>query len=665
MALRAMADACDKIRELTKELTKMKDPARKERRQFSVCVAEVVFERVLCLSLGKESYTWYPFQPPVKTASHSYLPRLGKNGAGVSNVTLDALYLLSDEPEQELVPIRLSTKTKVAGDKRTSVKQKVLRTLLPYALKRPVIDEFTVFTLLDPSIDTRLLDRNLDLGDIPFFADLIRVVLDNVGRKITEDVVNDFYDKHPRQVEASLKVKLYYNRGDLRAYVSDTCLPRAVSGAIVNALVRPKSLKLRKKLHVAKSGPWPAEKGNRLDRCVTCNHGVRVLLILGDVSSFTGSCSSSWALLLAATQALERNPKLKHLNKPIVFVVDNMPFECPAHIAFRVYLYYATMMPVLDTTTNEVFVSAGGMLGVNGNINLTLLAFSIVLMDLRETLEVTLGVEVESQLGGDDFFMQLVGDNVDDAATHVRTVIEAEVGHLKEFYVHEITDLDHEITLGASFCKRNILVSPNSTRTQFQATITTLPTVPVLADLVAQKVFRSEATSIKEFTKFFFSIHDSLKEFDCRSDLIDILSGVYMELQPIPNFVITTTKRYVPLVEGVYDGFGNFSSNALLAKCDLVPSVLASSGYSYRVSKNQQLRYLLNRKRAIIRKTFSTGSGPKPSRVTLLTSELKRCNVIEVPGALPPSPTCVGGEEMIAEIKRARAAIRNWRNIGV
>jgi len=572
---------------------------------------------------------------------------------------------MADEPDQELVPIRLSTKTKSAADKRLSVKQQVLKVLKPYALKRPVLDESTFFTLLDPGIDARLLDRSLDLGSIPFFVDLIRVVLDNVGRKINEDVVKEFHDKHPRTVEARLKVKLYYNRGDLRAYVSDTCLPRAVSGAIVNALLRPKNLRLRRKLRVSKYGPWPAENGNRLERSVTCPHGVRVLLVLGDVSSFTGSCSSSWALLLAATQALERNPKLSHLNQPIAFVIDNTPFECPAHIAFRVYLYYATMMPVLDTTTNEVFVSAGGMLGANGNITLTLLAFSIVLMDLQETLEVTLGVEVQSQLGGDDFYMQLLGDNVDEAVTHARTVIETEVGHLKEFYVHEITGLDHEITLDASFCKRKILVSPTILPTRFCATVTTLPTVPILADLVAQKNFSSARKSNEDFTKFFFSIHDSLKEFDCRSDLIDMLTGAYMELQPVPNSVNVTTKRIEPLVSGVYDGFGNFSSSALLSKCELVPPVLSSSGFSYRVSKSQQLRYLLTRKRAVIRKAFLSGSDGKPARVAVLTSELSRCRVHTVPGALPPSPTCVGVEELIAEIKLARLAIKAWRNTGV
>lgn len=665
MAHRALAEVRDKVRKLTEELDKMKDPARKERRQFSVQVAEVVFERVLCMTLGKESYTWYPFAPPVWSASHSFLPRLGKRGAEIANIVLDTLYLLADEPDQEMVPIRLSTRTKSAADGRLSVKQQVLEVLKPFALKRPVLDESTFFTLLDPSIDARLLDRNLDLGDIPFFADLIRLVLDNLGRPITEDMVQNFHANHPRAVEARLKVKLYYNRGDLRAYVSDTCLPRAVSGAIVNALLRPKSLKLRKKLRVAKYGPWPAENGNRLERRVTCPHGVRVLLILGDVSSFTGSCSSSWALLLAAALALERNPKLSHFNQPIVFVIDNSPFECPANIAFRVYLYYATMMPVFDTTADEVFVSAGGMLGVNGNITLTLLAFSIVLMDLRDTLEETLDVEIESQLGGDDFYMQIQGDAVDEAATYVRTAIETEVGHLKEFYVYEATDLDHEVTLGASFCKRKILVSPDSTVAQFAVNITTLPTVPVLADLVAPKHYRNDRQSVEDFTKFFFSIHDSLKEFDCRSELIDILSGVYMELQPVPNFINVNTKRLIPLVNGVYDGFGNFSTNALLARCETVPPVLSSSGFSYRVSEGQQLRYLLNRKLAVIRKSFSAGSNGKPARVTLLTRELRRCSVRAVPGALSPSPTNVGGEELVAEIKLARVAIKAWRDIGV
>jgi len=660
-----MSEVCDKIRSLTAELDKMKDPARKERRQFSVQIAEVVFERVLCLSIGKESYTWFPFQPPVRSASHSFLPRVGKCGSEISNIVLDALYLLSDEPEQEMVPIRLSTKTKSSTDKRLSIKQQVLEVLTPFALQRPVIGESTFFTLLDPSIDARLLDRNLDLGDIPFFVDLIRIVLDNVGCKITEEVVRDFHAKHQRKVEAKLKVKLYYNRGDLRAYVSDTCLPRAVSGAIVNALLRPKSLKLRSRLRVAKYGPWPASNGNRLERCVSCSHGVRVLLILGDVSSFTGSCSSSWALLLAACMALERNPKLSHLNQPIVFAIDNSPFECPAHVAFRVYLYYATMMPVLDTTTDEVFVSAGGMLGVNGNITLTLLAFSIVLMDLRDTLEETLNVKVESQLGGDDFYMQILGNNIDEAATYVRTVIENEVGHLKEFYVHEITDLDHEVTLDASFCKRKILVSPASTSTRFFAKITSLPAVPILADLLAQKHFRNNRESVEGFRKFFFSIHDSLKEFDCRSGLIDILSGVYMELQPVPNFVNVAVKRLTPLISGAHDGFGNFSSNALLAKCELVPSVLSSSGFSYRVSKSQQLRYLLNRKLAVVRKSFSAGSDGKPARITLLARELRRCRVEMIPGALPPNPTVSGGEELVTEILLARAAIKAWRNIGV
>lgn len=660
-----MDEAVDKVRELTAELTKMKDPARKERRQFSVQVADVVYERVLCLALRREVYTWYPFERPVVTASHSFLPRVGMRGSEVSNIVLDGLYLLSDETDQEMVPLRLSRKTKSPVDKRVSIRQQVLKVLTPYAQKRPVLDESTLFTLLDPSIDTRLLDRTLDLGDIPFFRDLIRLVLDNAGGKIDEVVVQEFHGRHSRAVEAKLKVKLYYNRGDLRAYVSDTCLPRVVSGAIVDTLLRPKSLRLRKRLRVHRYGCWPAEGGNRLKRCVSCPHDARLLLILGDVSSFTGSCSSSWALLLAATQALERNPKLSHLNQPIVFVVDNAPFECPAHIAFRVYLYYATMMPVLDTTTNEVFVSAGGMLGVNGNINLTLLAFSIVLMDLRETLEASLGVEVQSQLGGDDFFMHILGDNVDDAVTHVRSVIETEVGHLKEFYVYEATGLDHEVVLDAKFCKRKILVTPESTRSRFAVNVTTLPTVPILADLVAQKKFRNDSQSIKDFSKFFFTIHDSLKEFDCRSELIDMLSGAYLELQPVPKFVDVTTKRYSPRVSGVYDGFGNFSSNALLAQCELVPPVLASSGFSYRVSESQQRRYLLNRKRAVVRRSLSTGSDGKPTRLSLLAGELRSCLAIEVPGALRPNPTCSGAAELVAEINIARAAMKAWRNIGV
>jgi len=665
MVLVAMREVLEKYRELTGELAKLKDPARKERRQFAVFIASVLYERILCMSLGYEAFSCFPFAPRVWTPSHSYLPRTGMRGAQTANIFLDGLYIMADELEQEIVALRLSTKTAYPGRGRTSMKQEVLRRLRPYSLRKPGLGAADVFLLLDPDIDPRLLDSSLDFADIPFFEDLIHLILDNEGKRISEAVVNEFYNKHPRVVEARLKVKLYYNRGDLRAYVSDTCLPRAVSGAIVDALLRPKKLRFRKQMRVCKHGPWPAQEGNRLERCVSCPLGVRVVFILGDISSFTGSCSSSWALLLAATQALERNPKLSHLLQPIVFTIDNTTFECSANIAFRVYLYYATMMPVFDTTTDEVFVSAGGMLGVNGNISLTLLAFSIVLMDLETTLDVTLAIDLKSQIGGDDFFMSVIGNDIDEALALIRTTIENEVGHLKEFYVHEVTDLDQDVVLDAKFCKRRVLVSPKSTATTFIVNVTSLPAVPILADLLAPKKFKDAGQANKAFSTFVFSIYDSLKEFDCRSELMDILTGAYMELQPPPNFVVSTVKRYAPSCDGSYDGYGNFSSTALEAACRLVPPVLASSGFNYRVTRGQQLRYLLIRKKAIIRKLLVAGGASRPPTMVVLTRELRGCCVVGIPGMIPPSPSRSGSIELVAVVKLARAAIKAWRPVGV
>jgi hypothetical protein len=376
----------------------------------------------------------------------------GLNGSRMLNTALQSFYdqeLLQNQESVIMYP-KISTRT----------------------LADPHITEETMSQLINEWVgDHSSLSRN-----ITNFRDLVE---DELGSTITKDLFDDFrtsqfsravlnhlltynwsFPAHkPLQVEGrnhidglTMKTKYYAARDDNRAYCRDQNKLRLLTGACLHRLILPKSMVVRSKLHVCDIVRARGKDELNLI-CPKARDGQVALLVLGDISNFTGSFANSWFMLYAIALDLSKSLKFK---SSLFSVGGTILYATWAEIII-VYLYLTVGAECHIHELDRYDSLSGGFLGVTANITSGLLCLSLIMMDLTIRLLPRV-YHVQSQAGGDDFAFLLVVacGREEDVTSLIKNEMNRSVGQLKEFKVIALDDLPDGLIHEAYFCRKRV-----------------------------------------------------------------------------------------------------------------------------------------------------------------------------------------------------------------
>jgi hypothetical protein len=249
-----------------------------------------------------------------------------------------------------------------------------------------------------------------------------------------------------------MTTKYYPSRDDYRAYCRDTNLLRHLCGICLHRLLTPENMSTRQALERECVIPAKGKDILKMVLPIPRKHEV-ALLILGDVSNFTGSLGNSWLMLYCMALELARGGAWEKL--PNLYSVKGALVSGTWYQIIVIYLYLNVGYPAYIEELGEDHCLPGGFLGVAANITVGLLFLAVVLQNLINLLKATCRV-VKAQAGGDDFAFGLIvsSDDKGFAVSLIREHISKYVGNLKEFHVIDLGQQQEGKLGDHTFCKK-------------------------------------------------------------------------------------------------------------------------------------------------------------------------------------------------------------------
>jgi hypothetical protein len=262
-----------------------------------------------------------------------------------------------------------------------------------------------------------------------------------------------------REIVADLVMttKYYPARDDFRAYCRDENALRHLCGICLHRLFMPWLMDVRQNLE--REQVIPAIDKDILDIILPYPRSYEVaLLILGDVSNFTGSLGNSWLMLFCMALELGQGGLWEKL--PNLYSVKGALFSATWKELLIVYLYLNVGYPAFVQEMDEYQQLPGGFLGVAANITVGLTYLALVLQNLINLLKGTCRV-VKAQAGGDDFAFGLIVKNDDKGLTVqlIKDHMLQYVGHLKEFHIIELDKSRPGKLDSLTFCRKPITIN--------------------------------------------------------------------------------------------------------------------------------------------------------------------------------------------------------------
>jgi hypothetical protein len=197
------------------------------------------------------------------------------------------------------------------------------------------------------------------------------------------------------------------------------------------------------------------------------------LLILGDISNFTGSLSNSWLMLHCMARDIE-GTKLK--TRKSLFSIGSRLISARWLDILGVYLYLTVGIPVWIEDEQRFDYLPGGYVGVSANITIGLLYLS---MSMIYVLRVASRhcYDIKGQAGGDDhaFLVSCPLDMREKVIQLLRYHMSNYVGNLKEFSVVDLDHMPEGIVPDATFCRKRIKL----TRTAIHVSVCGIDTFPI------------------------------------------------------------------------------------------------------------------------------------------------------------------------------------------
>lgn len=347
----------------------------------------------------------------------------------------------------------------------------------------------------------------------------------------TNQDFEDYLKKWPKKTYTSLCTKLYLQRGEFRAFVSDHDDLRSLLGSILHRILHP--TKSERAVFAPYTRSMPENKHIWMDYKLKLKPNEGIAVLIGDISSFTGSFKNIWFVLSALIIMLEE----KQFNETIIVSIRGELLEVNLVQCLRIYLYLASIVQVKDGT--ETFVSLGGMLGVSGIDTLAKTIFALFLQRVCDTLQ---NVRTVLRVAGDDFMILVIfkENRIEDlwhAVGQIQCNVRERIGHLKEFHV-SIVKVGFDDILPYKFCKKQIRARLEyTTRGGKVLTLMSQWPLPMLGQL-----FDEPGQVWSELDTLSFI--DSLKAIPWVPDR-DYLKSVYFTAAVIRHRVARVTERLV------------------------------------------------------------------------------------------------------------------------
>lgn len=591
-----------RLSEVLEAVRKPNECIAKELRQFPVMVHPVYIQL-------SDHLNYLSSNPHLTTAEPSPLDSLlghlqGLLFAGINEVV---------EETDPIIHIGLSKRTRVPGTRcviRAYVKT-LLRQLRAKNGRIAVLTELT--DALGENLDAYTVSEGGEERE--FFSDLRRVLREGTNQPLLVNQLHrEFSSRWHKSSRAILRTRFYLSRGDYRAFYVERDLVRHVVGAIVVRMLLPKSQAKRAKALFSRT--YPVHEKDRLHYTLLLPQGIEMRLILGDISSFTSSAIGfpALAMLMLDLWKVVRS----ELPPSIVVSIDGELMEADVGEALRIFLRRTVWAPVQVEDTS--FVSAGGYLGLTGNINLTLTSFAFLVRLFEESCRTSFpSVRITFKLGGDDFCTILRGDptEVDQAAADFLAFVQRYVGHLK---MSPIIDPTKSEGIVGSYCKRQVVTSVSLSQDQVQVSVDTLENIPIPEQLFQDFTKLGESEAREAAQSFFNCLRQASYRGDLSERLVQDLLYILEEVQGM-SLCVTQPLSLRRGVETVIQHQRNTLTPSAYAVVCAIPSVSTRDGRSVRTTFKNQLSFALSRDFVSIRKVRD---GQQVVELVLTSGEARR-----------------------------------------
>lgn len=511
---------------------KAKNPVAKEQRQFEVAVQPSI------LTLVRAYWTREFVKSDEGISEYNGYLHYGYGGLPPSSVVnhyLAGFYSQVDDGRGQPLKVKLPMKSRPLdfNEDGCSVREVWQRLLREDYVERGIAADL-------PGLLERLGYQELarvasvQWPQQAFFRDLAQLVSESDGRPLAPSVEWDtFVSKYPRPSDLEMKTRVYFSRGDERAFVVDSSLVRPLVGSIIQAIIQPAHVPTRRCLPT--DSVMPAVMKNIVDKTVRGDVGSDVVVTVSDTSSFTSSAVNAWAGLLAMLLVVTGSPRLKHLTEPFNVAIGDQALTVTLVQILQLYLFMTVGVACSVEETGDEYVAQGGYLGVCANINATLLAQNIHLQDLQSQLKKENDVVFLPQSGGDDIFAVYTGapSAVEESVGRARVSLTRFVGFQKEFRSVNLGALPLGThPLGLAFCQKDLLVDVweagvGAGRMYRIYSRIDLPVLEALVDTTTP----SEAILAQRFTSYLASVREYSRKLALPGHALSEFAEIFVELR--------------------------------------------------------------------------------------------------------------------------------------
>jgi hypothetical protein len=548
-----MAYLLNKIQTMINAQGLTKESAEKSLRKYETKVHPLLIERLQIhgiMSNDNDTLT--------TTSSYQfYSTGQGLRGNRLMNYIFQSLFD-QEEPEwNNILYVNASKKTKEVNISEglimdDAIKQKVL-SMVGGDLYKPVLFRHFAASLLGSDVVENLLHN--PLADTLIGQHIERFLQDNNCKF----PAGKFVTIPHRKVSADLVMttKYYPGRDDFRAYCRDTNMLRHLCGICLHILFMPTSIGMRKNLEREQVIPALDKDLLSISLPYPYRHEV-ALLILGDVSNFTGSLGNSWLMLFCMALELCRGGTWE--KQPNLYSVKGALISATWYELIVMYLYLNVGYPAFVEDLNEYHYLPGGFLGIAANITIGLVFLSVVLQNSLQLLRVTCRVAY-AQAGGDDFAFGIVvaDEDKEHAVSLIKEHIENYVGHLKEYHVIDLGNVSDGKLGNYTFCKKWI----NVRRMQNKISLQGQDNVPILNELLPNNRFR-EREVLERWSSYDRTLTLWEKQYGCPNQIDSmrvLFARTYPSILPLARRRLITS---LPLeLETIKEGNKYYTKKAL------------------------------------------------------------------------------------------------------
>lgn len=384
----------------------------------------------------------------------------------------------------------------------------------------------------------------------------------------------------------SMQTRYYESRDDSRAFCVDSNLMRSLAGCMLHRLIVPKDKKVRSNLHYTTLLRYPHK--DMLDLSVLAPRDDEcTILIIGDISNFTGSLANAWLMLYC--MALDINTSNLRERRNLFCVGSTLISASWLHI-IAVYLHTTVGGDVFVEDRQNYAFLPGGYLGVAANITVGLL-FLCASMQYTIDRVAHKCVSLHAQAGGDDHAFVFTCHTLlrDEVVEMIRSDMSRYVGFLKEFAVYDISNTNsQEVLKEATFCQKRVLVKRDGVRLLIRSE----PTVPLPPDIMPT-VSLSPGAQIKVFYNLVSCLEDYANRWGDPECICDSILYCYLRRYPGVRAVIYSTRKGWKNTVILHERCGYLMTLAAEEICDeTVPWVSTSDFYALH-SEPSRIQYAL------------------------------------------------------------------------